>query len=242
LIISAVSLITTLGLTFLSPKVYLSKAVIQGGVVNESLLKKSEVEEMIKFYDFLKPIINELRLKVEVRDLKEAIKVETVKDTDFMVFNIEYKDKDTLLRLSESIINSFLLQANNMYDRRFALAKQRFEELERHIKSVQSDIERTQKLINDISYAQKTTETDTAIKIILLQNTLPNYQSNLISLFNQKDDLQLTMVKAKEFKLVELYVNPKPIKPNKSLDLAISGIISLMLGAFLAFFLEYWKR
>ena len=34
----------------------------------------------------------------------------------------------------------------------------------------------------------------------------------------------------------------KPIAPNKKLNVAIAGVLGLMLGVFTAFFTEYWKE
>lgn len=42
--------------------------------------------------------------------------------------------------------------------------------------------------------------------------------------------------------MVSQAVEPlQPVAPNKKLNLAISGILGLMLGVFLAFFIEYWN-
>ena len=237
-----VSVISTAIISFLMPKVYLSTASIQIGIVVEPLIKKSEAGEMIKTYDILNPIVKELKLKTNVEKLKNAIEVEDIKDTDFLRFKVEYAGKDISLKLCQSIVNSFLAQASNLYQQRLNLVNQRIEELDNQINSVQSDIQRTQGLIENLSVSEKIGETEAGIRIILLQNTLPNYQTNLRALLNQKYDLQLTVIKAKEFKLMDLLIEPEPIKPKKKQNVAISGILGLMLGVFVVFFQEYWTK
>jgi len=238
-----VSVITTAVFSLIMPKVYLSTATIQNGIVGELLIKKSVAEEIIKFYDFLNPIIKELKLETNVERLKRAIKVEVINDTDFLRFKVEYKDRDVSLKLCQSIVNSFLAQANNLYQQRLNLVNRHIEELNSQIKSIQSDIERTQGLIQNLAVSEKIGEPERGIRIVLLQNTLPNYQANLISLLNLKNDLQLTLIKAKEFKLIDQPIKPKyPIKPNKRQNVVISGVISLMFGVFLALFIEYWEK
>lgn len=224
------------------PKVYLSTATIQKGIVDEALIKKSEVEEMIKFYDFLNPIIKELELKTKIERLKKAIKVETIRDTDFLQFKVEYEDKDISLKLCQSIVNSFLTGASYLYQQRLSLVNQRLEELNSQIRSIQSDIEHAQGLIQNLSISEKIDKMEADIRIILLQNTLPNYQANLISLLDQRNNLQLTLLKTKEFKLLDLTTLEKPIRPKKKQNVVISGIASLMFGTFLAFFVEYWEK
>ena len=32
-----------------------------------------------------------------------------------------------------------------------------------------------------------------------------------------------------------------PVAPNKKMNIAIAAVLGLMLGVFIAFFIEYWK-
>jgi len=242
LIVFFVSVIVTAVVSFLMPQIYQSIAMIQNGVIDGPLVKKSEVEEMIKFYTFLNPITEELKLKTDIERLKKAIKVEEIKDTDFLRFKVEYRDKDASFKLCQSIVNSFLAQANHLYQQRLNLVNQRLEELSSQIRLIQSDIEHTQGLIQNLSISEKIDEIEAGIRIILLQNTLPNYQTNLISLLDQRNNLQLTLLKTKEFKPLNLTTLEKPIRPKKKQNIVISGIVSLILGTFLAFFMESWGR
>lgn len=237
-----ISIIITAIVSFIAPKEYLATAIIQNGFVEEPLLKKSEVDQMIKFYDFLNPAIEELQLQENAEGLKEFIKVETVKDTDFLRFKVEYKDKDLSLKLCRIIVNAFLAQASDIYLHRINLIEKNLLELDNQVKSIQSDIKRTQKLIEDLSISEKVSGAEIATRVILLQNTLPNYYNNLVSLFEQREDLQLVLIKAKEFKLIELIEPSSPVKPNKKLNIAVSAIVSLIFGVFLAFFVEYWEK
>ena len=86
-------------------------------------------------------------------------------------------------------------------------------------------------------------QSDASLRSILLQNTLPNYESNLTMLRNQRNELKLLLADAKDFKVFDPSIRPKyPIGPNKKLNVAVAGILSLMLGVFLAFFMEYWEK
>jgi len=234
-----ISIITIAVVSFLMPKVYLSTAIIQNGFVNEPLLTKSETEEMIKFYYFLDPIVKELKLKINVEETRGAIKIEAIKDTDFFRFRVEYKDKDTSLKLCQLIVKAFLLESRSIYQQRINLINQRLAKLDEQIESLQSDIKHTQGLIQNLSAPKKIDQTKETTGVILLENALPNYYTNLASLFQQKDGLQLTLVKSKEFKLIEIVEPEYPVKRYKKINIVISIIVSLMFSVFLAFFIEY---
>lgn len=52
----------------------------------------------------------------------------------------------------------------------------------------------------------------------------------------------MVLTKAKDFKIIDFPFKPDfPVKPNKRFNVAIAGIISLMFGIILAFFIEFWQ-
>ena len=196
---------------------------------------------MIKSHDFMNSVTKELDFKTEPESLKNAIKVEAISDTNLVQLDVEYQGKVASYKLCKQIANSFLVATDELYQKRIDLINQQIEGLNSQMKLVQSDIQHTRKLVQNLSMPEKIDETETGNGIILLQNTLPDWHNNFITLFNQKNNLQLILVNAKEFKLVDL-TKPYPIWPNKKLNIAIAGIFSLMFGIFLAFFVEFWQK
>jgi len=67
------AVVLTAFINFLIPKIYLSSAIMQRGVVENQLIKKAEAEEMIKSLEFLDPLIQKLELRIQFKERKEAI-------------------------------------------------------------------------------------------------------------------------------------------------------------------------
>jgi uncharacterized protein involved in exopolysaccharide biosynthesis len=45
------------------------------------------------------------------------------------------------------------------------------------------------------------------------------------------------------FKIIDPAIEPiAPIKPNKKLNILITGVLGLFVGIFVAFFLEFWQK
>jgi capsular polysaccharide biosynthesis protein len=235
------SVIVTAVISFSTPRVYLSTAIIQTGFVDAPLIGIAEAEQAIKTQDFLNPIVKELELKVEPESLKSAINLKEIKDTSLVQFEVEHQGMSTSYKLLRAIADSFLTKNNELYQQRMDYLNGQIKELDAQIDSVKSDISRTQELIQNLSLSEEISERDAGVKIILLQNTLPSYYDNLMDLSEKNNNLRLTLIKAKEFKLVDL-IKPKPIKPNKKLNIALAGVLSLMFATFLAFFMEFWQK
>jgi capsular polysaccharide biosynthesis protein len=236
-----VSVIITAVISFLIPRTYLSTAIIQTGIADTPLIGIAEAGQMIKTHDFLNPIAKELELEVTPESLKSAITLKKIEDTSLIQLEVKYQGMGTSYKLLRAIVDSFLAKNNELYQQRTDFINQQIKEFDTQINSVQSDISRTQELIQNLSLSEKISEIDAGVKIILLQNTFSSYYDNLTNLFAQNNNLRLILVKAKEFKLVDL-TKPKPIKPNRKLNVALAGVLSLMFAVFLAFFMEFWQK
>ena len=76
-----------------------------------------------------------------------------------------------------------------------------------------------------------------------LATDIKNLQSEISSL--RLDMEEINIIK-KHISNVELLQQPQrslhPVSPKKKQNVAIAGILSLMLGVFLAFFMEFWQK
>ena len=98
-------------------------------------------------------------------------------------------------------------------------------------------------MISGLSNSSNLSQSEVSLKVILLQNTLPDYERNLIALKEQRNRLNLTFFGAKDFNIFDAPIKPKnPIRPNMELNVLIAGIISLVSGVFLAFLMESWQK
>ena len=99
------------------------------------------------------------------------------------------------------------------------------------------------KIIRTFSLSRESDEATSRPRIIFLQETLSNYTNQITSLTSKKDSLNLIRINAKEFKVIDAPLKPKsPVRPNKRKIVIVVGIIGLMLGILLAFFMEYWEK
>ncbi|MFH1094153.1 MAG: Wzz/FepE/Etk N-terminal domain-containing protein [Candidatus Omnitrophota bacterium] len=225
------------------PKVYEITSIIQLGSVNELLIKNEEAKAIILNQNFLLFVINELGLKIEVESLQKAIEISDLAGTNFLKIKITYPGIDTALKINDTIINSLIAQGQNMYQGRLAIINEQLKELDTEINNTEGDIAKTKALISGLPNPSDVTQSDVFLKIILLQSGLPNYKSNLTTLKNQRNELKLLLNNSKDFKVFDAPIKPKyPVGPKKKQNVLIAGMLSLMFGVFLAFFMEFWQK
>jgi len=224
------------------PNVYEVASTIQLGNINGLLIPKEDVKAIILNQNSLLSIIKELNLKVEVKNLKESIGLEDVGDTGLLKIKVKYPDVETGIKIINAIMDSFLAYGQNIYQQRAAIIQQRLKELDAEISSAHEAILKTQALISGLPNSNNIAQSDVYLKIILTNN-LPDYETNLSRLRNQRDDQELVLVNAKDFKIFDAPIKPQnPIGPNKKQNVLITGISALIFGVLLVFCMEFWQR
>jgi capsular polysaccharide biosynthesis protein len=238
-----VSVIAAVILNLRMPNVYEITATIELGSVKELLIKNEEAKAVMLNQNLLQSVIKELDLKMGVDSLKKAVKITDLAGTNLLTIKITYPDIDLALKINDAIINPFLTKGQIIYQERLAIVNERLKELDSEIKNVERDISRTQALISGLPNANNISHSDTSLRVILLQNSLPNYESILNALRNQKNELRLVFSNAKDFKISEKPTMPKnPVGPKRTLNVFIAGMFSLIFGVFLVFILEFFAE
>ena len=258
LAIFLVSIVAAIVANLLMPKVYEISSTIQlGSVGDEFLIKKAKAKEIILNQNSLLSIIKELNLKIDLEDLQNDIKVDSIEDTNLLTIRIVYPSLDMVFKIHDAIVNPLIAQGQSLYQGRLALTSKWIEELEQdikdleqHIKNIEAEINKVQTWISErtnsrnlsqVADSGRLSQAYVNLKGILLANK-GTYENNLIMLEQQLNNLRFTYIVTKDFMIFDAPIKPKnPIKLRK-LNVLIVGIISLLFGAFLAFFMESWQK
>ena len=238
-----IAVVTSAIVSLSLPKVYEIASIIQLGNVNGLLISKEEAKEIILNQNSLLSVVKELNLEIDVESLQKAIKISDLAGTNLLKIKIVYPGIDTAIKINNAIINPLIAQGQNMYKERTSIINERLKELYGAIKNAELDISRTQNLIINIPSSNNISQAEVSLRMIILQNTLPKYENNLTDLRNQRNDLQVLLLISKDFKIFDAPIKPKnPVGPKKTQNVLIAGIISLMFGILLAFFIEFWQK
>ncbi|MDR5658772.1 Wzz/FepE/Etk N-terminal domain-containing protein [Serpentinicella sp. ANB-PHB4] len=107
-------------------------------------------------------------------------------------------------------------------------------QFQRHITQLQSEIEEIQIELQDKRYQQRLIEQ----RVDLAQNTYDAF----VKKYEELRVAESTEIGEQTISVIsEAYPSSIPTGPNKTLNIAIALVLGVMLGGFLAFFIEYWE-
>lgn len=243
--IVCVGIFTALLVSFTLPEVYQASVTIQNGFIEEPLIKNSEAQEMIKSDYFLAPVVKKLVIENDIEKLKNLIKFENIEGADYFKLKVEYqhKNKDIVLKFWHAVADAYVECGNLIYQQRSGLINRYIKELDNQINFIKSDNQDIRGIIKSYLLKKEGNEAEISYRISFQQNILTAFQADLTSLLSQKNNLELTIMKSKDFKIIDFpYESQVPIRPNKKRNIIIAGFISLAFAMCYVFFSEYWQR
>ena len=241
-----VAVITTAIVSPFMPKTYQTSGVIQIARVEKPIYSKEEAQGIILSQEVLGPVLDEFPEAFEERPLlsefRKGVKIEDIKDTPYLKIQLQGEDPRTIQKMANSIVTHFFAYSRPRYKEELSLLKERLGITEKKIATAKSDIKDIESRVDYLSGKSSEISPETMSKIILLGNTLAGLKSNLNDYLDEEAGLKQRLITVKEFKVIDPPEVPeRAIKPKKKQMVAISGVLSLMMGIFLAFFLEYWS-
>ena len=171
---------------------------------------------------------NLIEAEEKVKDFKEGYSL------DLMRAELEIK-KSKINEFKKELIEAALKTKmdNLTAETDINALKHRLEYLEKAISSTELEANELGKNINQREF-----------DLIQLERQVEIYKKTYDNLFQKIEEVRL--VKAAqlgEVRILSSAIEPKlPIGPNMSQNVAISGIIGLITGMFLAFFQEFWEK
>ena len=207
-----------------------------------SLIQYPNMSEEVYKNKLLGPeLLNKVKDSIpELAELSvEKIKSKISIDTNNGLFTIKIKDKDPRLaaeignKLSEVFI-SYVDKYNSNY----------VEKLNKYIMTAIENQEKDMNIIDGQLSKAEAEEDSSAIKQLRIKHDISKQIYEVLLFKNE----QLNLVHMMDFgdknvaEIRKAYEPEKPVSPNKKLNVAIAGVLGLMLGIFGAFFMEYWTE
>ncbi len=249
-----IAVLVTAVISFLLPPVYRGSFIIRVPMISASqtssifnggpntripLINPNEAVNLIENLD-------RLRKEDQIRKLSDALGIsdEKIGALVELTANVPRDVKDSIEVVidvgSPVLINDFkdgilgFLNENQYAKKRISLRKASLLSLREEIKNNISEVEAVKKLVSNQIKENESKELgfnpiDMDKEVIIFKQMLRNVENDI------------KLLKGFEI-VIEPVISDKPVRPKKVLNVAIAGTLSLFLGVFLAFLLEWLNR
>lgn len=226
---------------FVLPPVYKGSAVVLPPQIGGNFLAgftPSEVQSIIKDSSFLTKIQG--KTGIPYSNLANGISVSVSQGASFVKVEFEHTNKGTIQTFFNTLIELLNETSSSYYEKNFSFLKTKIEDYENRVKILDEEEKR---ILNEIESLNKSGDKNYEIGLLVLENIYNSIVNNKISTGSELKNLKYQIDNTHPFVYLSLPSIPGvPVKPNKTLNLAIAGVAALFFSILLAFFLEYWYR
>jgi len=223
---------------FVLPPVYKGSAIILPPRVGENFLTgftPLETQSIIKDTSFLTKM--QIKTNIPYSDLSKGISVSVPQGANFVKVEFESVSKGDIQKFFSALIDGLNETSSLPYEKKLNFLKTNIIDYENQLKILNEEEKRILERIESLS---KSKDTNYEIGLLVLENIYNSIINSKISVENQLKDLKYQLDNTHPFVyLSDPYVLDTPVKPNKTLNIAIAGVSALFFSVLLAFFLEY---
>ncbi|SCX77540.1 GumC family protein [Alkaliphilus peptidifermentans] len=240
-------------------KQQLDNALIE---LKEFLAQPNGTSELSKELDAKLNLITDYKTKIVDSQLNKGILLESIQATERELNNAPEKLITTKSILEDNILSDVIKGSNNLTINQLANIRMENEEInpvyiyllnkksillielqeeEARIENLQLQIGQTQKEIDKLQIEladKKHEERLIDQKVQMSQNTYDAFAK-------KHEELRVTessqIGESNMIVISRAFPTTTPVAPNKTLNVAIAGVLGIMMGVFAAFFIEYWQ-
>jgi capsular polysaccharide biosynthesis protein len=226
---------------FVLPPIYKGSAIILPPQIGGNFLTgftPSEIQSIIKDSSFLAKMQN--KIGISYSDLVKDISVSVPQGTNFVKVEFESTNKGNIQVFFNTLIDLLNETSSSSYEKNFSFLKIKVTDYENQVKILNEEEKR---ISNEIESLNKSGDKNYEIGLLVLENIYNSIVNNKVSAESELNNLKYQINNSHPFVYLSSPSVPDvPVKPNKALNLAVSGVAALFFSILLAFFLEYWYR
>lgn len=231
---------------FILEPIYQAEAALKLSAIDGAYSDPATVIQVIKGNSFMAPIVEKYHKDYtpsqSMNYIKNNLEVSSVKGTKIIEIKLKDKEPAVAKEMLQEILNNFIAEANVYYEKFISTKQDYLVNVRRELKQIEQKIKETQSYIDNIS----TLDINPAEKSVILTGLgtkLDSYLNQRNSLWAQEENLKEKLFIYQPPKVINKpYLPENPISPNKKLNIAIAGVLALMLGVFIVFFREFMKE
>ncbi|MGB9924599.1 MAG: Wzz/FepE/Etk N-terminal domain-containing protein [Methanothrix sp.] len=244
LMIAAVFMIAVIAagaVSFMMPSVYRASCIVALGDFGDPMYTtQSAASEIMTSDAFVLDLLSRLNLSLspgEFAAFKDSMWIEPVKGSDRLLsISMETTDPDDGARILREMVSLFADRSNQSYSERRGLLVEELAATSQLLDSVEESINQTRQAMKEIEGATGVSPLEKSLLLSYKLDYLQNAESQRLSLMDRCMNLQKQLMLMKSVEIVEAPAVPlQPVKPKRTLILAVAGMLGLMLGVFAAF-------
>lgn len=242
-----VAVVAAAAISFILPPVYKVSTTVALGQFNSPVYTNAAAaKEVLQSDDLLLKTIVDLKLDVpreEFKGFKADVEVNPVKDTNMLQVSIMTTDRAEGKAIVEKMVELFATDSKPEYQKNRTLLVNQLVIIQKRLVDVEKDIADTKESLAAVESSTGFAQGDKDFRRSQVLDSLRTFEGQRTELLDRYLGLQKELDSLRDVQTIRSAREPVyPEKPNKKLNVAVAGVLGLMMGVFGAFVLDYFRR
>ncbi|MDM7934092.1 MAG: GNVR domain-containing protein [Methanothrix sp.] len=226
------------------PSVYRASCILALGNFGDPIYtSQGSAAEIMLSDGFMLDLLEQLNTSPtpdNLRALGESIAVEPVKGSERLLeISVETRDPKEAVRIAEGIVILYASRSNQSYTEQREILMERLEATRQLLDSVEESLNQTRRSMEEVEETEGVSSLEKSLLLSYKLDYLQAAASQRLSLMDRYLDLQKQLRLLKPVEIVERPSEPLyPVRPKRTLIVAVAGMLGLMAGIFAAFLRE----
>ncbi|KJS85442.1 MAG: hypothetical protein JM58_08340 [Peptococcaceae bacterium BICA1-8] len=242
-IVTAIALIAGVVVSFMITPIYKVSGKMQlANYEGSDLTNINYAAQVLSSRDTYRAVLQSLNIDMRASDLKKKLEVNIIKDTNIIELSLEHPSSDEAALILNTLMELYKEMGKGDLQRYQNKLQAELKNVEGEIVIGNKIIEEVAKTIEDLKNKGQRVYLEQSLAISEMHKYLYDNQTRVYDLNLRLIELENKSNSIKGSTKIESAVPAKdPIKPNKKVNIAIAGVLGIMLGVFIAFFGAYWE-
>lgn len=234
---------------FSMPSIYKASSIIAVGNFGDPVYaSQTSVKSIMLNDEFLYEVFNQIRPNEtggEFIAFRDSVKVVPVVGSNRLIeISVETPDGRQSQRAVEMMVQRYANRSEESYYRQKSILTSQLEDLYKRLNVTDMNINSTQMtLMNNIEGSSDSSSVQSEMRFSRALDLLSEMQTQRSSLIDRIQDLENKTDLLRHIDIIQPATEPaNPIGPRRALNMAIAGILGLMLGILAAFIKEWLGR
>jgi len=164
-----------------------------------------------------------------------TLDITTVENTNILQFTLETSEPHQGAVLLSKLIAQFEEKTKEQYERSIELLNNDLQNTEVELRKINKNIDQTRELLENTSASQ--------LQQTGLLDTLSRFLEQRDKLSERKLETEQKLNSIEEMEVLEKPdATTSPVRPNKKMNIVVTGMFGLIVGVFMAFIVDYFRR
>ncbi|MCK8824317.1 Wzz/FepE/Etk N-terminal domain-containing protein [Fuchsiella alkaliacetigena] len=223
--------------------IYESEATIRLGTDSGSFSSREAASERLRSLSYFRRLNEDLELGLsdsQVDSLRGGLEIEQGEEENILHISYQGEEPEKTQLIIDNLVAILIEDSNQRFGEVRSRREEQIANIEQEMDNLELRLENREEQVEELLTEGDLTTTDKMVLSNYFTDKMQDLEDLKFDLQDRKHEREDKLLEMEELEVLnEALIPTSPVAPNKKLNLAIAGVLGIMLGVFIVFLAEF---